>query len=209
MLRSVGRCMVRQLDALMRRVSGIDEFSTDPDCLLRFRVTISNDRVDFGDGGTVHRGESIGELHLWSERVPIMLPEGPDLRWAITMRRRFEYSLRLLAQHVDQEPHLRAIIWFRGRGALSAPAGQPSPFRVLERLGFCLLEPAQDRAFRSEFVRFWKNLHNWWLVWTYNPSSLTDKQFTQLARIEFWMSREDLMARYGMDGTSGVGQSPR
>jgi hypothetical protein len=206
MLSSIARCLVRQLDTLMRRVSGIREFSSDPNCLLRFRVTASNDQVDFGDGRIVRKGETIGELHLWSERVPIMPADGPDMRWAVAMRRDFEYSLRLLAHYVDQNPHLRTIVWFRGRGALSAPANQPSPFRILERLGLRVLQLAPDGAFWSGFVRFWKNLHNWCLVWTFNPSSLTGKRFGQLARVEFWISREELMTRYSPQARRAVGQ---
>ncbi|MEW6033050.1 MAG: hypothetical protein AB1645_09275 [Bacillota bacterium] len=194
------RATVRRLDALLRRYYRIHEFSQDQDCLLRLAVIPAPRSLALRDRVTIARGEPVGDLHLWNERVPPIPPEGPGLAWAVSFHRRLRRSLEELAARVEVDPayqHLRA---FRAVGTLPVRGGgqEAGGWSVLAcRFGF---EPAagpDPAGLWPRFLEFWENAFNLALVWAYNPASLRSRPFSRLRRVQFWMSRETLLARYG------------
>ena len=88
---------VHQLDPMLRRAHRVQEFTQDPQCVLRVALGFSNRDLQLSDGTWIRRGDPIVELHLWNERIPRMPPEGPDLAWSLRFYRRLVASLRLVA----------------------------------------------------------------------------------------------------------------
>lgn len=97
-----------------------------------------------------------------------------------------------------------------GSGAVPGGTGRggagPSGAEVLitavpalaERLGMEIAEvedPARSGLWRR-FAAFWENGYNQTLVWAYNPPSLKSRRVSGLRRVQLWISREALVARY-------------
>jgi len=148
-LEEAARSAVRGIDAVVRRLQGIHEYSGDPDCLLRLSLVRSRRRAVLVDGTEIREGHVIGDLHLWNERIPKMPPQGPTLSWAVTLRRRLERSLELLAQAVECDERYRTVRAFRAVGtfALKRGGGTPSPLgaaSLAERLGFPARQPGRQ-----------------------------------------------------------------
>jgi len=61
-------------------------------------------------------------------------------------------------------------------------------------LGFTVLPYYRPMG---RFGEFWENLFSWWLMWTFNTSSLYSRKFWYLQRTEIWMTRDDFLQRFG------------
>jgi len=120
---------VKGLDCLLRRCLDIREFSRDPDCILRLGVVRAGRDLALSDGTRIARGEPVGDLHLWNERVPPMPPEGPTLSWAVTFQKRMKRSLELLAAHVEgQAMHVEGqAAHTEGHGGDDRAGEKPGP----------------------------------------------------------------------------------
>lgn len=210
---------MKGLDSLLRRCYGIREFSRDPDCLLRLAVTRSRRDLTLADGTTIRRGEPVGDLHLWNERIPPMPPGGPDLAWGLRFQRRLKRSLEELVAYLASEPGLEALRAFRAVGSfMSRPtqlagansaggtAARPgNPATVLagplmslaERMGFEIVDDDGAPGFWRRFAEFWENAFNLALVWAYNRPSLRSRTLPGLRRVQLWVSREGLVRKYG------------
>jgi hypothetical protein len=221
----IARGAVRRLDALLRCLWGIREFSDHPDCILRIAATTSKEDVVLPDGTHVRRGDPIGELHFWNERMPPIPTEGPDLRWAVTMRNRVVVSLEQLAAWMQVEPSMEGIRALRAKVAVAVPvggmrgchtpplaAGQRTWTCVLRRLGAELVQKERRRRWSARFRDFWEDFLLWGLAWTFNPASLRTKKWRR-ERHCYWMSRRALLERYlvrpdGAKHRSGVSYGP-
>ena len=203
MLGRLGRWAVRCLDALLRRAHGVYEFSPEPECILRLALGRSERETTLADGTHIAAGERIGELHLWNERLPPMPQQGPDFRWALTMRRRLVRSLQLLAVYVENDQTLRDIRAFRGETVLDLRWSEREEANPLARLGL-ELRSAELAGPLKRFTDFWENLYGWWLIWTFNPGSLRSKRFWRLQRCQLWISRQALLNKYGRAGQEDV-----
>ena len=188
------RTLIRWLDGVIRRVGGIFEFCDDAACIFRLQWRRAWRDVRLSDGTTVRRGEPILCLHLWNEHIPSMGPEGPDLTWAVTVRRRLLFTLQRLARWVQEDPHQGRVRAIGGISALLTPEGDGGGKRLLERLGF---EVSPHRGRWGRFGEFWENLYAWGLMWTYNPASIRHRPPHRLRRTEVWMSIRTLLERYG------------
>lgn len=196
----LARAAVRGLDARLRRAQGVYEFSAEPECLLRVAIGRCGRDLRLGDGTAIARGERVGELHLWNERLPSMDASGADFRWATAMRRGMAASLRLLAAHIRDHADWDGIRAFRGETALDPHWGGWAGASVLGRLGLELLPPEPD-SWPRPFTDFWENLYTWWLIWTFAPASLRSKRFWRIRRRQVWISRHRLLASTG-DGSA-------
>jgi len=185
------RVLIRWLDGLLRRAGGVFEFCADGDCVLRLQRGRARHDVHLPDGAEVRRGEPVLLLHLWNERVPPIRPEGPDLAWAVAMRRMLARSLREVARWLAEHPGRREVRAIGGATVLAAPGGGERLFR---RLGF---EVFPYHSPLGRFGEFWENMYTWWLMWAFNNASLRSHRLLRLRRAEVWISVGAFLERYG------------
>lgn len=137
------------VDALIRTYYGISEFSDDPKCVLRVALGQARTAVMLSDGTMVENGELIGTLHFWNEHLPRYAPNGPDLRWACTIRDQMRRSLCSLAEYLEREPAWRKIRALRGEAALFTRLGILQVQRVGGRYGFKRVPSTSHSGTRS------------------------------------------------------------
>ncbi len=185
--------LVFAIDRYMRRRLHIWEFSDDPDCILRVGLVRSRWEVTLNDGTVVRRGETIGMIHAWNERVPPIPSTGADMAWARELRRRLVRSLQLLAQATREDPRLQAVRGFGGAGVLHF---SPAILRLLERLGLEIYElPPQSLWdwLEEQGSRIW----TWLMRRAFNPVSVEGRGLEVLSRRFYWIGREKLLQMYG------------
>lgn len=194
MIATIGRAAIFGLDALIRRAYHVYEFTQDDDCILRFALGKSARELILSDGTKIEKGELVGELHLWNERLPRMDEEGPDLAWALRIYRLLRSSLKMLTAYLGNDPQFENIRALRGETVFLQ--GHLEGSTLFQRLGFDLVR--RDRTSKlKRFGEFWENLYTWWLIWAFNPGSLRRKDFFRLERAQVWISRQALVDRYG------------
>lgn len=204
------RALIRGLDALLRRATGVYEFSAEPGIILRLQIARAPHALPL-PGGEVPAGEPVLLLHLWNERMPPIPRAGPELGWAARTSRQFAYSLRAVAEQMGSSRRLAGIRAVGGVTILFFPGDRSGGERLMRRLGFTLM-PWHLRLGR--FGEFWENLYSWALLWTYNVASMNQRQLLALRRAEFWMPVDDFLRRYGQAAPArdranaqGAGQS--
>lgn len=191
------RLLVLALDALLRRVQGIYEFSQKPDCIVRIARRHSRTSRTLSDGTVVRPGDLIIELHFWNEHIPRIGGAGPDLAWGLAFYRRMRGTLVELARHVSTSPDLSTAVAFYAVLTVPLAAEGPQYARLLRSLGFDFNSPPPLRG-RWQRLRNCLELgYNGLLVWAFQPNSLRDRQFLGAFRAELWISRTALLARYG------------
>ncbi len=188
------RAVIKLLDHIIRRLTGVIEYSHDPECIFRVQFAPAPHPIFLSDGTHVPAGAPILFLHLWNEHILPMPPAGPDLAWALQTERQLRRSLRWLAEWMAQTPACEAVQAIGGITVLISPAGQDGSEHLLRRLGFEIF-PWHHPLGR--FAEFWENLYTWALMWTFNPASLRGRRLLELERKEFWASRQDFLARHG------------
>jgi hypothetical protein len=109
--------LIRGLDTALRRFYEVQEFSSQPMCLLRIPVGRSEDNVRLADGAEVLRGAAVLELHLWNEHLQNMPPHGASLGRMNALRRWTAVSLGELARYLASEPSLGRVEAMRARMA--------------------------------------------------------------------------------------------
>lgn len=197
-----GRCLVRALDAYLRRRQGVFVYSEDPACILRLSLAQAQAPMRFAGGATVAPGDPLLVLHFWNERLPVVPPAGPDIGWARTMYRQALASLRMLARYLAQEPQMADVRAVGSDLGGFLTSGALDTGGVFARLGFQVDRPRARAGAWGRFVEFWENVYSWALVWTYNPATLRGKTPWTLERFSLWMPREVLEQRFGGDKTA-------
>ena len=196
---------VRALDSLLRRANHVFEFSQHPDCVLRLSLGVGDRDLILSDGTHVHRGDPIGELHLWNERIPRMPRDGPDLAWALLFLRRFSRSLAELAAYVQAEPRFQEVQAFRGESSFMGGEGLAQLAGPVQHLGFDTVPKQPDGkrvGWWQRFAEFWDGFYVMALMAAFNPGSLKGKRLWRMRRGQIWISRAVLLARHG--GKTGI-----
>lgn len=188
--------LIRALDALLRRVYRITEFTQDPETILRLSLATAERDVVLSDGVHICAGDPIAMLHFWNEHIPVMPPDGPDLRWGLAFQRRLHHSLRCVAAYVQTDPAYRQVRALRGPTTFTSAHNMAEASRIVGRWGFDLLPREKKAGIWSRLGRFWENVYASWLIWAYNPPSARNKPLRSLRWDELWMSREKLLAQY-------------
>ena len=181
------------IDASMRRRQGIFEFCEDEDCIFRLRGTTAGEAPALVDAG-LPADARVLELHFWNEHLPELPVGGPDLAWANRARRAAVSSLKKLAAYIQNEPDLQDITMLFGVTVLFDAGGTSGAERYITRLGFSC---APHGASLGRVARFWENVHTWLIMRTFNKATLRARRPLSLPRTLAWMSRDELLGRYG------------
>jgi YkoP domain len=199
-LAALGCAGVRVIDLTLKRYYRVFEFTDDPACILRAAPSVSARDIVLSDGVRVARGEPILELHFWNERLPALPHGGASLAWGIEITQRGRHSLHLLAAYLACEPRFNRVRVLHGESGFLELSQFPEMRALVEHWGFDFME-GETPGWRVWNFAFWQNLFSWWLMWTYNPSSLHGKHFHEIGRSELWMSRSTLMKEFGERAT--------
>jgi hypothetical protein len=185
--------VTRALDRGQRYLRGIHEFSSDPDCIYRLSIESAPRDATLPDGTVFRRGEPIGVLHIWGDHMPAIPSSGINLAWAARVVRMLKRSSSLLAHHAAREASLQSIPAF-GNDAFFIPTRANA--RLLERIGFAVLEGAPDarvyQQARIKVVRVW----SWLLRRAFNQHSARGIGPADLQYRSIWMSRRTLLEKY-------------
>jgi ceramide glucosyltransferase len=186
--------LIRGIDFLVRKASGIFEISPHSDCVFRMAVRRNRSTVTLADGTHLPPGGTIGELHFRNDILPRIGPRGPTLVWGASFHGRLRSSLRLVAQLLDTDPRLQGVEALRGDLYLSGSYEPSRVVRALERLGFQDIAPvAGGNRLRGRYAGA--------LQRTFQPRGMGNPRLYRV-----WMSRTQLLRRYG--DTTGTSVQP-
>jgi len=180
------RVFIKVLDRILRHVLGIEEFSREPGCVLRYSRTRSRSAVTLPRGEIVRPGDPILELHFWNDRL------GTDSRPRSSpgvLRSAFRRSLALLAEQLQSNEHFADI-----KAVHATLARIPNrsccvhhPFGCAVKVKPC----SGSRRIHDFFENFL--IHS--LRWAFNPRHAKQRSF-RLSRLELWISVSDLTASF-------------
>lgn len=163
--------------------------------MMRLSIGHSRRDVTLGDDTRVRRGEPIGELHLWNERVPPIPREGPDLAWARRFQRQLLHSFHALAVYVAGEPSLQGVQAFCGLNSFGSRYAPAHMARIVDRWGLDLVV-VRPGTLWGHLRQLAENAHAVAMIWAYNPNGLRGLDPRALRRDELWISRRRLMDKY-------------
>jgi hypothetical protein len=186
--------VVAHLDGWLRWWYGVEEFTSDRDCLIRVAWRRAGETLLLPGGTAIRAGQTVGELHFWNEHLPPFRPAGPSLGWARLMHRRAIHSLQLLAQQVRREPARQQVVAFYADVPIPRQRSRSALRRLARRYGF---ECPSDRDRASGMFRdAAQSMLLWGLVVAHNPLALRRRPFLRCRR-RIWITRTTLLERYG------------
>ena len=185
------RRLIPVFDALVRRVQGVVEFSSDPDCVLRVRRTRLSRALTLACG-CFPSGTPLVELHLWNERIPPLPPAGADVAWATQAAHRLRQSLRGVAAYILENGMTADA---RLVGGSTILAGGPVAELLVRRLGFECHAHTQDHA---SLIERWQDRYALELMATFNPVSLLGRAPASLRRTDLWMPMGSFLQRFAL-----------
>lgn len=186
------RTAVRWIDRTLCMHQGVYEYSQDPECILRLQHRSSAHTVAVG-AQSVLKGEPVLALHAWNARMPSIPAQGADFTWGLQFRRRLVHSFEIIARLIREDPHYAKIQAVCGNSALFSFSEHLGGVQLMQHLGFIVIPSHRPLG---RFGEFWENLFSWWLMWTYNASSLHSRKFWRLQRTEIWMTRNEFLQRF-------------
>jgi len=189
------RAAITVIDAILRRIQGVEEFTQDEQCVLRLSLDKSAHELNLSDGTHIATGEPVALLHIWNERVPIIGPQGPDLAWALHAYRRFALSLQMIASYLASEPRYQGVRVLGAETSLYFSGDD-----LFRRLGFDVEHVSRSAHGLRRFKQWVDTMYVLGLTWAFNPGSLSGKNLVLYERCQVWMSRQMLMNRYGESG---------
>lgn len=187
---------VRAVDAVMRRCQGIMEFTDNEQCILRVSARGARRDERLTGGRLAAKGELIGEIHLWNERIPAMPPGGADMIWGTMMRRRLRLSLILLADFIQTDPRFSRVNVFCGETAFAAGKSLDQTHGMASYFGFEIVENRRSKGFWGWWERLGEAFYLWGMVRTFNPGALKLESLMKPVWFQFWLRRETLLKKY-------------
>ena len=188
---------VRRLDAFLRRCQHIIEFSQDEECILRVSLRPAPKEMTLDDRTRVRRGELIGELHFWNERLVPMAPGGADIVWGMAMIRKLRRSMAELATFAQSDPRFSRVKAFCGETAFGPDKAIDRARLALGTLGFEVSENKRPGGLLGKFVRLGEAIYLWGMIRTFNRGALKDKRLTNPTWLHMSISRKTLLRKFG------------
>lgn len=197
--------IVRQVDAALRCHYGIREFTDDPLCILRLSREKAWRGLLLSDGTPIAAGEPVGELHFWSEHMPVFGDTGPDLGWAVETCRRLRRSFVLLAGALGSDPGWQGLHAVFARWAFAGAFDATHQRRLIEAFGLDIFAP--DRTIAHRIHDLMQDFLLWGMLRAFNPEALHSHGFFR-SRQELWISRPAMLARFGTAEPQRVEREP-
>jgi hypothetical protein len=201
------RRFVFGLDGLLCRCQSISEFTSDPNCILRIRLSRLDGDVVLSDRTRGRMGDRIIDLHFWNEHIPRMPEQGASIAWARQMHLCFRNSLRELARHLASRADLDDVSIIRCNMGLGVPEQNAQVVRLIARYGFERVPGAAAATMGERVRRLGENILISLMVWVHNAAALR-RDTLRRGRAEVFLSRRVLEQRYGR-GVGRVGATSR
>src|SRR6266436_7137669 len=150
------RWSIRSIEWMRRLIGGIKEFGDNPDAVFRLAIGKVDRVIRLSDGNTLQPGDAVGELHLWNEHLLLVSVRRPDLRWAVTMRRRATQSLRLLAAHLLSDHRFDDVKALYIQPASVGGRRAATLNRILARYGFEVNDEANTSGAAIMVIPLWR-----------------------------------------------------
>jgi len=163
----------------------------NPKSLIHFARSQAPRTLSLADGTRVAGGELVAEAHLWNEHLP--RSNGRELSTGLAMMR---LSLRQLARSVQNQPGLEEVRAIYGEMGLLSETRLPQLRRIMNELGFELI-PGERPGWNPFRRAFWRNVLSWYYLRKFNSTASKQIRLRQVRRCEVWISREQLLAKYG------------
>jgi hypothetical protein len=188
------RFLILPIDRHLRRKLGVFEFSDDPECLFRARVTNASRDLQLHDH-QVSVGEPILELHLWNEHLrPVSNERLGILRWGVNSSKQLASSCRALARFLHNDSGLDGIRAVGGTTGVFS-AGEGSGWEgVLARVGFTITPHDNPKG---SFSEFWERVYAWMLMRAVTVGARRPPRLREIRRADFWMTAEEFVRRHG------------
>ena len=126
--------------------------------------------------------------------MPAIPDTGPDLAYGIKLHKLMMASAKSIARHIRETPSLQDIQVIGGVTAHASLKKADGGRVMLEHFGFTIMPYPRNLG---AFGEFWENFYTWWVMWTYNPATIRHRNIWNLQRIEFWMTKERFLEKYG------------
>ncbi|MGH7097750.1 MAG: YkoP family protein [Stellaceae bacterium] len=183
------------LDRLLRRYYHVYEYTDDIECIFRIALRTARSDILLQPGMLIRSGDTIVELHLWNEQLPLIPPDGANMAWGASVDRQIRRSLTLLATHLVANQNVVAV---HGEAAFGCRMGQQQSIRFAGRYGFEIVDGAP--RLRSRVRHFCDDFLFLGLTQTFNPYGLKGKSIHR-TRYHIWMSRIELDRRWSTTAT--------
>ena len=135
-------------------------------------------------------GSHVLELHFWNDHIPPILENDSALAKAKLVLRLARESLAELALRLKTDPRMAGVRAVGGPMALYFGGDNYPAEKIFARLGFHVV-PFQGS------LGFWRRLgqkmHNWMLIWTYNPNALKNRNLFQLRWADCWLATDEFI----------------
>ena len=92
LLGRLGRRGVLLINAILERHYRIENFTDDPECILRASYRRLKEPVDLHGGIHLCSGDVLIELHFWNGHLPFIDDKGADALWGRRFSTRVVYS---------------------------------------------------------------------------------------------------------------------
>ena len=185
---------VAALDARLRRLGSVEEYTSDPRCIFRIQIDRLDRAVILSDGTWLNAGERIINLHLWNEQIPRFGADGASLTWASRLTRRVEISLQELCRFLSVTPELSNIVAICANVALGTKRDTTQLILMANRFGFLAVQ--MPRCPLTERVcRIGENILISLLILVHNVQALRRDSLLR-DRVRIVLRRSTLERRY-------------